>query len=109
MYNSLVNTTKPLWWNRIHIALKMLRLRGLQVQILSGVFNKNTKMTIIAYILIGIGLFFAFIMWKMWKNHDKIIEEFQISEEEYNTHMRSVLRNIIICYGLAMAIKFFIL
>ena len=66
-------------------------------------------MTIIAYIFIIAGLFFTYIMWNMWKNHDKIIKEFQISEEEYNTHMRSVLRNIIICYGLAMAIKFFVL
>ena len=66
-------------------------------------------MTIVAYILIGIGLFFTFIMWNMWRNHDKIIKEFQISETEYNSHMYSVLRNIIVCYGLAMIIKFFVL
>lgn len=67
-------------------------------------------MIYIAYILIFIGLFFTFVMfrmWQHWKNQDNVIKELEISEEDYNNYMKSILMKIFMCYAIAMVVKLF--
>lgn len=67
-------------------------------------------MIYIAYILIFIGLFFTFVMfrmWQHWKNQDNVIKELEISEEDYNNYMKSILGKIFMCYSIAIVVKLF--
>ena len=66
---------------------------------------RDTQMTTIAYILIGIGLLLTFFLWRTWKSTDRLIEEFGISPEEIEQSMKSLHYKIYICYGLAFFLK----
>ena len=68
-------------------------------------------MIIVAYILIGIGLFLTFIMWRLWASwnkQSKVIEELGLTEDEYNSDMLRLLKKIMFCYAVAMLIKIFL-
>ena len=68
-------------------------------------------MIIVAYILIGIGLFLTFIMWRLWacwNKQSKVIEELGLSEDEYNNDMSRLLKKIMFCYAVAILIKIFL-
>ena len=65
-------------------------------------------MIYICYLFIAAGIFFNFIMWRVWKNHDKIIEHFGMDEAEFNLHMKSLLIKTMLFYGLAVIIKMFL-
>ena len=67
-------------------------------------------MIYISYILIFIGLFLTFVMfrmWQHWKNQDNVIKELEISEEDYNNYMKSILMKIFMCYTIAIVVKLF--
>ena len=72
-----------------------------------GIHNKN-KMSTIAYILIGLGLLLTFILWRTWKNQDRLIREFNFSNEEIEDTLKSIHWKIYICYGLAIVFNYFL-
>ena len=63
-------------------------------------------MTTIAYIFIGIGLLLTFFLWNTWRNKDRIMEEYDIPQEEIYATMKSLHWKIYFCYGLAIVFKF---
>ena len=69
-------------------------------------------MIYLAYSLIGIGIFFTFVMfrmWQHWKNQDNVIKELDITEEDYNNYMSGLLKKTLLCYTLAFLIKIFLI
>ena len=62
-------------------------------------------MTTAIYIFIILGLLLTFLLWRTWKNTDKLIDEFGISEEEVEDCMKSLHWKIWACYGVAFFLK----
>jgi hypothetical protein len=62
-------------------------------------------MITIAYILICLGLLLTFLLWRTWRDTNRLIEEYGVSPEEIEESMKSLHYKIYICYGLAFFFK----
>ena len=67
-------------------------------------------MIYISYILIFIGMFFTYVMFRMWQHwnkQDNVIKELEITEDEYNSYMKGLLTKVFMCYSIAIVVKLF--
>lgn len=62
-------------------------------------------MTTAIYIFIILGLLLTFLLWRTWKNTDKLIDEFGIPKEEVEDCMKALHWKIWACYGVAFFLK----